>query len=257
MRAASGELLAFGDANATWAPDALQRLVARFADPQVGYVCGRVQFVSERRHEPGGRLLALRAVAARAGVGARVGDRRQRRDLRGPPRRLRRGRPGDGPRPLVPVADGQARLARGLRARRGGDREDGPDDRGRVAAQAADDEPRVADRPARRPALPARLRPALRADGRLAPAAALRDARAPRRDRAERARRPRPAAAARRAGRRTRRCSPPRWRAARATARPLLLARYYVLTTASLAAGLYDHLRHGTPAGWDAPEGTR
>jgi hypothetical protein len=40
-------------------------------------------------------------------------------------------------------------------------------------------------------------------------------------------------------------------------ARPLLLARYYVLTTASLAAGLYDHLRHGTPAGWDAPEGTR
>jgi hypothetical protein len=42
-----------------------------------------------------------------------------------------------------------------------------------------------------------------------------------------------------------------------AKARPLLLARYYVLTTASLAAGLYDHLRHGTPAGWDAPEGTR
>ena len=29
-----------------------------------------------RRHQPGGRLLALRAVAARAGVGARVGDRR-------------------------------------------------------------------------------------------------------------------------------------------------------------------------------------
>jgi hypothetical protein len=40
-------------------------------------------------------------------------------------------------------------------------------------------------------------------------------------------------------------------------ARPLLLARYYVLTTAALAAGLWDHLRHGTPAGWDAPEGTR
>ena len=39
--------------------------------------------------------------------------------------------------------------------------------------------------------------------------------------------------------------------------RPLLLARYYVLTTASLAAGLYDHLRHGTAAGWDAAEGTR
>jgi hypothetical protein len=39
--------------------------------------------------------------------------------------------------------------------------------------------------------------------------------------------------------------------------RPLLVARYYVATTAALAAGLYDHLRHGTPAGWDAPEGTR
>jgi hypothetical protein len=40
-------------------------------------------------------------------------------------------------------------------------------------------------------------------------------------------------------------------------ARPLLLARYYVLTTASVAAGLYDYVRHGTPAGWDAAEGTR
>jgi glycosyltransferase involved in cell wall biosynthesis len=40
-------------------------------------------------------------------------------------------------------------------------------------------------------------------------------------------------------------------------ARPLLVARYYVLTTASIAAGLADHLRHGTPAGWAPPEGTR
>jgi hypothetical protein len=39
--------------------------------------------------------------------------------------------------------------------------------------------------------------------------------------------------------------------------RPLLVARYYVLTTASIAAGLWDHLRHGTPAGWAPPEGTR
>ena len=39
--------------------------------------------------------------------------------------------------------------------------------------------------------------------------------------------------------------------------RPVLVARYYVATTAALAAGLYDHLRHGTPAGWEAPEGTR
>ena len=43
----------------------------------------------------------------------------------------------------------------------------------------------------------------------------------------------------------------------RARSRPLLVARYYVLTTAALAAGLYDWLRHGTQVGWDAPEGTR
>ncbi|MGH2865384.1 MAG: glycosyltransferase [Solirubrobacteraceae bacterium] len=35
------------------------------------------------------------------------------------------------------------------------------------------------------------------------------------------------------------------------------LARYYVLTTASLAAGLWDWLRHGTQAVWDVSEGTR
>jgi cellulose synthase/poly-beta-1,6-N-acetylglucosamine synthase-like glycosyltransferase len=39
--------------------------------------------------------------------------------------------------------------------------------------------------------------------------------------------------------------------------RPGLIARYYVLTQASIAAGLWDHLRHGTPAGWAPPEGTR
>jgi cellulose synthase/poly-beta-1,6-N-acetylglucosamine synthase-like glycosyltransferase len=39
--------------------------------------------------------------------------------------------------------------------------------------------------------------------------------------------------------------------------RPLLVARYYVLTTASPAAGLWDWLRHGTPASWEAAEGTR
>jgi cellulose synthase/poly-beta-1,6-N-acetylglucosamine synthase-like glycosyltransferase len=39
--------------------------------------------------------------------------------------------------------------------------------------------------------------------------------------------------------------------------RPLLIARYYVLTTASPAAGLWDWLRHGTQAAWEAAEGTR
>lgn len=44
---ASGELLAFCDANTTWEPDALGALVAAFADPAVGYACGDVGFVRE------------------------------------------------------------------------------------------------------------------------------------------------------------------------------------------------------------------
>ncbi len=39
--------------------------------------------------------------------------------------------------------------------------------------------------------------------------------------------------------------------------RPLLIARYYVLITASLAAGLWDYLLHGVSASWEAAEGTR
>ena len=36
------ELVAFTDANTTWAPDALRKLVRNFADPDVAYVCGRL-----------------------------------------------------------------------------------------------------------------------------------------------------------------------------------------------------------------------
>jgi cellulose synthase/poly-beta-1,6-N-acetylglucosamine synthase-like glycosyltransferase len=43
VRETSGELVAFSDANATWAPDALCRLVAALADPEVAYVCGRLR----------------------------------------------------------------------------------------------------------------------------------------------------------------------------------------------------------------------
>jgi cellulose synthase/poly-beta-1,6-N-acetylglucosamine synthase-like glycosyltransferase len=42
VRESTGEIVAFSDANATWAPDALRRLVAGFADPDVAYVCGRL-----------------------------------------------------------------------------------------------------------------------------------------------------------------------------------------------------------------------
>lgn len=39
--------------------------------------------------------------------------------------------------------------------------------------------------------------------------------------------------------------------------RPLLLARYYVLVTASIAAGLWDRIRLGTPGAWEKAAGTR
>jgi cellulose synthase/poly-beta-1,6-N-acetylglucosamine synthase-like glycosyltransferase len=42
VRETAGEILAFTDANATWAPDALAQLVACFADTEVGYACGRL-----------------------------------------------------------------------------------------------------------------------------------------------------------------------------------------------------------------------
>jgi cellulose synthase/poly-beta-1,6-N-acetylglucosamine synthase-like glycosyltransferase len=47
VRQTTGEILAFSDANATWAPDALRKLVRNFADPDVGYVCGRAQYTNE------------------------------------------------------------------------------------------------------------------------------------------------------------------------------------------------------------------
>jgi glycosyltransferase involved in cell wall biosynthesis len=42
VRLATGEVVAFSDANTTWAPDALERLVGPLADPEVGYVCGQL-----------------------------------------------------------------------------------------------------------------------------------------------------------------------------------------------------------------------
>jgi cellulose synthase/poly-beta-1,6-N-acetylglucosamine synthase-like glycosyltransferase len=44
VKQVSGDVLAFSDANSYWRPDALRRLVARFGDPRVGYVCGQVRF---------------------------------------------------------------------------------------------------------------------------------------------------------------------------------------------------------------------
>ena len=44
VRETAGEIVAFSDANATWPPDALRKLVRSFADPDVAYVTGRATY---------------------------------------------------------------------------------------------------------------------------------------------------------------------------------------------------------------------
>lgn len=70
---ASGEILVFSDANATLAPDSLRRLAARFADdPQLGYVCGQVRFTTGDGANQEG--LYWRYETAVRGLESRVGD---------------------------------------------------------------------------------------------------------------------------------------------------------------------------------------
>ncbi len=47
VRQTTSEILAFSDANCTWSPDALRRLVRNFADPDVAYVCGRLNIQAD------------------------------------------------------------------------------------------------------------------------------------------------------------------------------------------------------------------
>jgi cellulose synthase/poly-beta-1,6-N-acetylglucosamine synthase-like glycosyltransferase len=46
VRETASEIVAFSDANCTWAPDALRVLVGAFADPEVAYVCGRLRLLA-------------------------------------------------------------------------------------------------------------------------------------------------------------------------------------------------------------------
>jgi cellulose synthase/poly-beta-1,6-N-acetylglucosamine synthase-like glycosyltransferase len=48
VNATSGEVIAFSDANSLWEPDALRILVRNLADPEVGYVCGRLELENAR-----------------------------------------------------------------------------------------------------------------------------------------------------------------------------------------------------------------
>jgi cellulose synthase/poly-beta-1,6-N-acetylglucosamine synthase-like glycosyltransferase len=76
---AEGEVLAFSDANSAWSPAALRALVAPFADPRVGYVCGQVRFLSPEgdnlegaywRYEMEVRGMESRLAGVTAGNGA-------------------------------------------------------------------------------------------------------------------------------------------------------------------------------------------
>jgi hypothetical protein len=254
---ATGELLAFSDANATWEPDALRRLAAAFADPAVGYACGRVTFSNEAgtnqeglywRYEMWIRGNESRLASVTAGNGAIYAVRATAyievdpvmgHDLSLPFNLVKRGwRAVDVPEAraaekMVPSIEGEWARKRRMMSHawpivfRGGLL----DPRGYPPAYAG----MVLSHRALRYGTPLLHLLSLGASARLARAAwpyrvalgaqlsLLAAAMA----------------------------------AARIPSRPLLVARYYVLTTASLAAGLYDWARRGTPAGWDAPEGTR
>ena len=65
VRETSSDVVAFSDANATWTPDALRKLVRNFADPDVAYVCGRANLYTDEGKTKEGAYwryeLALRA----------------------------------------------------------------------------------------------------------------------------------------------------------------------------------------------------
>ena len=69
VRQTEAEIVAFSDANATWGPDALRKLVRNFADPDVAYVCGRLNITNEDGRNKEGVYwryeLALRADESR------------------------------------------------------------------------------------------------------------------------------------------------------------------------------------------------
>jgi hypothetical protein len=256
VRAARGELLAFSDANALWAPGALRRLAEAFADPAVGYACGRVTFLNEGgtnqeglywRYEMWMRGNESALASVTAGNGAIYAVRREAyvevdavmgHDLSFPFSMVKRGwravEAADAlaTEKMVPSIEGEWARKRRMMSHawpivfRGGLM----DPRGYGPLYAL----MIASHRVLRYATPL-----LHVTCALATLAEVGRGRA----RALAAAQAALLAAAAAGG--------------RVPARPLLVARYYVLTTTSLALGLYDWLRHGTPAGWDAPEGTR
>ena len=257
VAAASGDLLAFSDANATWEPDALRALLAPFADPRVGYVCGQVRFVREQGTNQEGLYwryeLWLRGgesalASVTAGNGAIYALRREAymhvdavmgHDLSFPFNVVKRGRravyapDARASEKMVPSIEAEGARKRRMMSHawaivlRGGMLSP----RGYPPLYAL----MIASHRVLRYASPL-LHLAVAG----ATLALLREGRAYR------------VAALAQAGLLTAGAA-----GGRVRVRPALLARYYVATTAALGAGLYDHLRHGTTAVWEAAEGTR
>jgi glycosyltransferase involved in cell wall biosynthesis len=251
------EITAFSDANVSWAPDALRRLVEPFADPQVGYVCGDVRFVNESgtnqeglywRYEMAVRGLESRLSSVTGGNGAIYATRRHSyivvdpimgHDLSFPFNMVKRGwravyAPGArATEKMVPTIEGEFRRKRRMMSHgwpimlRGGMLSPRDYDPGYAVMIVSHRVLRYASPFLHLAALVAAV--ALVRAGWVYVVAAILQAAL--------------LAAALAAG--------------AVPARPLLVARYYVLTTASLAAGLWDWLAHGTQVGWEAAEGTR
>ncbi len=263
VRRARGEIVAFSDANASWAPDAARMLVSAFADPSVGYACGQVRFVQAKsganatsqeglywRYEMAVRSLESRLRSITAGNGAIYATRRDAyfevdpimgHDLSFPFNMVKRGLravyvpTARASEKMVPSIEGEFARKRRMMSHtwpivvRGGMLSPRGYGLGYGLMILSHRILRYATPMLHAVALLANAILVLTGAGplyliTLALQLAL-------------------LAAAALAG--------------TARARPLLVARYYVLTTSSLAAGLWDWLRHGTEASWDAAEGTR
>jgi cellulose synthase/poly-beta-1,6-N-acetylglucosamine synthase-like glycosyltransferase len=259
VRVATGDVVAFSDANATWEPDALKRLVAAFDDPRVGYVCGRVGFVNAGgtsqeglywRYELWLRAQESRLCSITAGNGAIYATRREAyvevdpvmgHDLRFPFDFVKRGwRASFQPTAratelMVPDVEGEA---------------------GRKRRMMGHGWPIVL----RGGLLRFRGYPPLYglfifSHRLLRYASPFLHAVALATNIALVAVDPTTVYGATLVAQLLLLAAVPLARVVRV--KPLLVARYYVLTTAALGLGLYDWLRHGTEAGWDPAEGTR
>jgi cellulose synthase/poly-beta-1,6-N-acetylglucosamine synthase-like glycosyltransferase len=258
VRAARGDLLAFSDANTMWQPDATAELAAAFADPAVAYACGEVSFTNEAgtnqegvywRYELWMRAHESRLASITAGNGGIYMVRRDDyiafdppmgHDMAMPPELVRRGRravfvgSARAEEPMVPTIEGEwarkrrmmSRVWRILRISR--------------ITRLHEYEPLYATMLVSHRLL-RYASPFLHLVALLASLGLAR--RGGRLDRLALAVQLAILAGAAAGG--------------QIPTKPFLIARYYVATTASIGFGLYDHLRHGTPEGWEPAEGTR